>query len=178
MCRSYERITMDDLGLLSDLVMREREQFFQRNPRYKPIFYSSLIASVLCQGAAIHFVDGKNGVKDFDVYLFHRQSNTKEMRYPYRARVKHQPDSKLAKFGNCPCHPNYVGRHVDLMGKEISTDIVRGCKSDPACCIVRYLENPRTETAKHLSRKAVVGLYPEYIRGKIIWNHNASQNPS
>ena len=39
-------------------------------------------AGPLCQGAALHYVNGRNGVKDFDVWSFYAQYND----WPFPAR--------------------------------------------------------------------------------------------
>jgi hypothetical protein len=35
------------------------------------VYDKRVIAVALCQGAALHYVDGKTGVKDFDVFTFY-----------------------------------------------------------------------------------------------------------
>jgi hypothetical protein len=48
------------------------------------VLEDSLVCVALCQGAALHFVDGENGVKDFDVWTF------------YAARLTTQPSRGAA----------------------------------------------------------------------------------
>jgi len=165
--RSYKAITVKNLKVLKELALRERIEFFNRNPRYRKPYWDSLIAIALCQGAALHFVDGRTGVKDFDVWWFYIRNH--EVTYSYRALKS--VDSKLDEFG---VHPNdvekgYTGRRVHLMGRTVDTDIVKRCNRDPRECIVKYLEGERTKTARELANKAVVGLWPESILGEVIW---------
>ncbi len=42
-------------------------ELFERNPRGSGRYAGRLLGRALCQGAALHYVNGKNGVKDFDV---------------------------------------------------------------------------------------------------------------
>lgn len=167
--RSYEKITISDLKKLQALALKERENFFDRNPRLKEPYWDSLVAIALCQGAALHFFGHQTGVKDFDIWYFYVENA--QVKYPYRTRK--QVDSKLAKFG---IHPEdvdrgYVGRRADLMGRAINVDIVHGDKRDPKSFISKYLKLRRTKTAKELAEKAVIGLWPETILGERIWQH-------
>lgn len=118
----------------------------------------------------MHFVDGKNGVKDFDIYSFYVPSSKRgNNRISRLGRVLINRDSKLSKFGKDAHYKEYVGKKVDLMMREIDEDIIRDNNREPAKCIAAYLERGRTQTARFLSRKAVVGLYPKKIFRKVIW---------
>jgi len=166
--RSYKTITIEDLEKLRNLALRERIEFFDRNPRYRKTYWNLLIAIALCQGAASHFVDREVGVKDFDIWYFYIEN--RETRYPYRSRKS--VDSRLSEFGVHPddVEKSYSGRRVHLMGRTIDIDIVERNNKDPKNCIIGYLEKGRTETARELAEKAVVGLWPDGIFGKIIWS--------
>jgi hypothetical protein len=61
--RSRERIRLSDLQRLADIARSDRDDFFQRHPRWSALYSHRLLCVALCQGAAWHFVDGKNGVK-------------------------------------------------------------------------------------------------------------------
>ncbi len=39
----------------------------------RPEYRDRRVAVTLAQGAALHFVDGRNGVKDLDVWMFYAQ---------------------------------------------------------------------------------------------------------
>ncbi len=160
--RCYEKITLADLKDLQEIALREREAFFKRNPKYKDAYYDSLLMIALCQGAAKHYVDETNGIKDFDIWFFYRQDP--ELTYPYLANKP--ADSKLPKFGAHPeCFKKgYKGRKVDLLGRSLSST-----KEDPKEIVIEYLEKRKTQTAKHLATKAVVALWPEEILGEVIW---------
>lgn len=164
---SYEKITLRDLKQLLKLALKERKLFFKDNPNYRP-YYRSLIAVVLCQGAAKHFVDGKTGVKDFDIWFFYKPRNGK---YPIwrLGRYGHIVDSEIKKFGKNIKHPDFVGRKVDLMIRELPKKLIQECGANPNDCIKAYLKNPRTQSARKLSEKAAVGLYPKWIFGKVLY---------
>lgn len=168
--RSYKTITVEDLKKLRDLALRERIKFFDRNPCYRKAYFDSLIAIALCQGAALHFIDRRTGVKDFDIWCFYIKNH--KITYPYRALKS--VDSRLEEFG---VHPDdvvkrYRGRRVHLMGRTIDIDIVKRNNGDPRNCIIKYLEGGRTKTSRALAKKAVVGLWPDAILGKVIWSRN------
>lgn len=73
--RSYERITLNDLARLAQIARRDREDRFTRRPRWRP-YADRVLCVALCQGAALHYVDGRNGVKDLDVYAFYARFPT------------------------------------------------------------------------------------------------------
>jgi hypothetical protein len=117
-----------------------------------------ILCIALCQGAALHYVDGRNGIKDFDVYVFFAEHPQKE--FPYRRHAF--GDFGKSRFGRTP---GYEGRRVDLFGRSLE---VRR-KTHAIEAIRPYLTKPRTATARHLARKAVVVLDPPALRGRIAW---------
>lgn len=161
MRRSIEKITKADLKKLRRLAYADIEDFFKRNPIYKRPYKGKEVLVALCQGAALHYIDGKNGVKDFDVWLFYPK---KEPRLPYRRRGV--VDFGSSKFGRHPdAKPEYTGRTVDVLMRSDQCFNKRG----PESGLVRYLSDPKTKTAKLLGQKAVIGLYPESVFGKVLW---------
>ena len=48
-------------------------ELFARNPDGSGRYTGRLLGRALCQGAALHYVDEENGVKDFDVWSFYAQ---------------------------------------------------------------------------------------------------------
>jgi hypothetical protein len=169
--RSYKPLELKDLQHLRDVVEKERFKFFKRKPKYTP-FKELHLATCLCQGAANHYVGVKKGkktkgIKDFDVWFFYAEHP--KLTYPYRARKI--TDSGLKKFGRRTRDKErkYVGRVIDMLGREIDDDICRKNNNNPVKCVRGYLTRARTRSARSLSEKAVVGLYPDNILGKIIW---------
>ena len=135
--------------------------FFAGKPRYRALD-ERLICVALCQGAALHYVDGKNGVKDFDVWTFYAALSD-HPGYPWRRRKA--VDFGDPKFGPSPDKPDFTGRHVDLLGRSLRT----AGEVDPATILRRYLFEGETETARRLSEKAVVLLEPLEWLGEVIW---------
>jgi hypothetical protein len=75
--RSTKHISDADLDRLAELARRDRAEFFaRRRPLAPPV--SALLCVALCQGAALHFIDGRNGIKDFDVWTFYRRRGARQ----------------------------------------------------------------------------------------------------
>lgn len=167
--RSYERLTPDDLGHLAAIAKDAQAARFARRPRWRP-YADRVLCVALCQGAARHYVDGHNGVKDFDVYTFYAEHPTG----PFPSRWLTNADFGPSRFGRYPADPErFQGRRVDLLGRSLAVlpDV------DPVEAVRHYLASRRTETARHLARKAVVLLEPEELRGEVIWpNARSSTN--
>ena len=164
--KSFEPITEQDLKELVKLTLIEHETFFKRKPEYESFYKNTLLAIVLGQGASSHYRDGKYGIKDFDIYIFYKEHPEKRM---WIRRVK-KIKSNLEKFGN----PN-----VDFMRKAIKTKYIDGNEDNIEKIILRFLSESKTQTAKFLTiwvkkeknrtRNIIVGLYPESIFKKILW---------
>lgn len=167
MCRSIKPITEQDLNELLKLALKEHEAFFKRKPEYESFYKNNLLAIVLGQGAALHYVDGKNGVKDFDIYLFYKENPNKNM---WVRRIK-KIDSNLKKFGN---------PKVDFIRKTINTKYIVGNEDNPQKIIERLLNESKKPFVKYLTiwakkeknrtRNAVIGLYPKQIFKDVLWD--------
>jgi hypothetical protein len=158
--RSYERITRRDLERLARIAEEDLEGYFRRNPGRRAL-KRRVIAVALCQGAALHYMNGSNGVKDFDVYTFFAGRGVR----PYPARVRRVADFGSARFGQSPDRPDFAGRRVDLLGRSLPERV--GATARVA--IRSYLRNRRSATARFLARKAVVLLRPRRHLGVILW---------
>lgn len=161
MNRSQSAITKSDLKKLLRLARSDIDAFFDRNPGYRH-YQGREVLVALCQGAALHFLDKKNGVKDFDVWFFYPSGKPV---LPYRRRGV--VDFGESKFG---VHPKmkregFVGRTIDVLMRSNSAFSGKSPESE----IVNYLTNTKTKTAKLLSAKAVIGLYPDRLLGKQLW---------
>jgi len=161
--RSKEIIAKSDLRRLLRLATEDMNEFFERNPSYSRPYKGKHLLIALCQGAALHYIDRKNGVKDFDVWLFYPE---RKIRLPYRRRG--EMDFGVSKFGKHPNDQKYIGRRVDILMRSNSFFNIR----DPELAITNYLTKKKTKTAKLLSQKAVVGLYPDSVFGKVLWLKN------
>jgi len=159
--RSFEPITLEDLEKLAAIAREDRIDFFHRRSDTADLYSDRLLCVALCQGAALHFVNGSNGVKDFDVWSFYYEHPQRP--FPYRRRGTR--DFGLSKFGRNPNDTSYVGRRVDLIGRSLK----RCVGADPVKAIQSYLRNSGTQTSGELAKKAVVIIDPPELRGKVVW---------
>ena len=121
-----------------------------------------MLGVALCQGAALHYLDGRNGVKDFDVWTFYAQHPDG----PFPSRRVARADFGPSKFGRMPndIRP-YAGRRVDLIGRSLPAEP----EADPVDALRRYLTSARTSSARALAAKAVVLIDPANHRGLVVW---------
>ena len=114
--RSLARIEIADLLRLAALAADAEAELFRRNPRGSGRYAGRLLGRALCQGAALHYVNESNGVKDFDVWSFYTQYDD----WPFPARWRGTRDFGPSKFGRYPGDPpRYSGRRVDLLGRSL-----------------------------------------------------------
>jgi len=159
--RSYEPLTNKDLRRLAEIAEADRIDFFRRNSDTARLYSQRLFAVALCQGAALHYLDGKNGVKDFDVWSFYRAADGRP--FPYRRRGV--ADFGDPKFGTSDDSPEYVGRRVDLIGRSIKAKDF----SDPIVVLRNYFAQGKTETARLLARKSAILIEPPALLGTVVW---------
>jgi len=159
--RSQEPITVEDLSTFAEIAKNDRIKFFKNNPDYKEHY----LCAALCQGAALHYLDGVNGIKDIDIWSFYVSTGDTKDFPPRRPRPK--CDLGPTKFGVHPddARDGYKGRRVDLFGRSISALE----NDDPVEAVRRYLREGRTKSARHLRQKAMVLIEPETLRGTIVW---------
>ena len=82
--------------------------------------------------------------------------------FPFR-RLK-QIDSKLEKFGRSPDDSTkFKGRRIDIMMRAVN-------QKD----LSKLFKYPRTKSFELWSRKAVIGIYPNDILGKIIYQNKTT----
>lgn len=160
--RLFEPLTESDLQPLREIALAEHSAFFARNPYLEAAYAGHLIGICLCQGAASHYLDPRIGVKDFDIWFFYREDP--RARIPHRAR-KRVPDGPK-------------GRPIDFLRRAIPAPVAERYADDPAGAIMAYLLQRDTATKRALLQKAVVGLAPDALFGRILWrgteNHAAS----
>jgi hypothetical protein len=152
---------MDDLRSLGALAAHDRTEFFARKPGTGALYADRLFAVALCQGAALHYLDGTTGVKDFDVWSFYTESPVR--RFPPRRRAT--ADFGDPRFGVSRDSPDFIGRRVDLIGRSIPG----ADAGDPVGSLRRYLASARTLSARLLARKAVIVIEPEHLLGTVAW---------
>jgi|KBSSwiStaDraftv2_1062776.scaffolds.fasta_scaffold2292433_1 hypothetical protein len=115
----------------------------------------------LCRGAALHYLDGRNGVKDLDVWAFYARHPDGD--FPARWRV--MADFGPSELGRHPDDAGYRGRHVDLIGRSIDAT----SDAEPVRAVRRYLRMAGTTSARALAAKAVVALDPPGLLGITVW---------
>ncbi len=158
---SLERITKIDLRRLATLALEYFDDLFERRPYPSGRFRGRLLLVALCQGAALHYVDGRHGVKDFDVWGFFKA--LPNVSFPPRGHGRR--DFGPSRFGRHP-DDHYEGRHVDILGRSIDV----GLREDPIEAVRRWLANGlRGSSAWHLAQRPVIAIYPEPILGRQLW---------
>jgi hypothetical protein len=161
MSRSYEPITESDLHLLADKTKDDRNELFKRKPELGRLYSNRLFAVALCQGGALHYLNCKNGVNDFDVWSFYEEHP--ERPFPYRRRA--EVDLENPKFGKTDGYSHFMGRKVDLIGRSIPN----AEPNDPIGTLRWYLREGHTESARRLAEKAVILLEPANLLGTVVW---------
>jgi hypothetical protein len=160
--RSFADIGLADLLRLAELAADAEAELFARNPARSGRYTGRLIARALCQGAALHYVDGRNGIKDFDVWSFYTQHDDG----PFPPRWRGTRDFGPSKFGRFPGDPTrYTGRRVDLLGRSLPV----AAGTDPADAIHCYLAAAKTKSARELAAQAVVFIDPANRAGEVVW---------
>lgn len=157
--RSYESIAIEDLERLAQIARQDRETFFHDFPQWAEIYAQRVLCVTLCQGAAMHYINGAIGINDFDVYTFYKVHPQKQ----WCARRIKSYDFGNPKFGQSVDHPNFIGRRVDCLGRGIDVKD----NEDAITALRRYIQDRKTETAKLLATKAVVLLAPTC--GTVVW---------
>lgn len=159
--RSSAHIGLDDLAHLSEIARADLRNYIARHPASRESFEKKVLCVTLCQGAALHFVDKANGVKDFDVFTFFAADGSRK--FPERRRGVH--DFGPSHFGRYPDDQGFVGRRVDVMGRSIARDP----SETPIVAICNYLRQKPTATAWYLAQKAMVVIDPPDLRGTVLW---------
>jgi hypothetical protein len=104
--RSYKTILRSDLQRLAEIAELDSEAFFRRKPDYAAL-RDRVLAVALCQGAALHYVNGRNGIKDLDVWTFYSGHPDLKI-FPPRRRKSY--DFENRKFGMTSGCPQFIGR--------------------------------------------------------------------
>jgi hypothetical protein len=115
----------------------------------------------LCQEATLHYLNGKNGVKDFDVWSFYTK-NPVRMFPPRRVAKVAFGDPK---FGVSPDAHHFLGRRVDLIGQSIPA----ADPTDPTVTPRLCLKTAATESAYLLAKIAIILIEPMELLGIVVW---------
>jgi hypothetical protein len=155
------RIARADLLRLAALAADAGAELFRRNPQGSGRYAGRLLGQALCQGAALRYVNGWDGVKDFDVWSFYARYDD----WPFPARWRGTRDFGPSRFGRYPGDPpRYSGRRVDLLGRSLPAEP----GADLADVLRRYLAGRRTDSAQALAAKAAVLIHPQDRAGEIV----------
>jgi hypothetical protein len=161
--RSYEVIMTSDLRKLAGFAQAHRDRWF-RDEKPTKIFEHRFLCSALCQGAALHFLDGKSGFKDFDIFEFY--ADVSDVTIPHRTRWCYDfGPSKFGREEDPAIHPEFEGRRIDLFVRALPVEM----NADPVEAVRSWLQKGRASTPRFLSKKAVVVLEPDHLLGKVIW---------
>jgi len=180
--RSYARLTRSHLARLSELAATDRQQFFAHRPEYR----DRLVAVTLAQGAALHYLDGRTGVKDLDVWSFF--AAIPGTRFPADRRETHadfgpsefgrqrydftaaRNQRELARFRRWDA---FTGRRVDLLMRHLPIapnqsvdDTVAALRAWLTAGAASRARNP--PSSGHLARKAMILIDPVDGRGDVV----------
>jgi len=183
--RSQAALTEEHLARLAALAEADHQAFTRVGGR--PEYRSRRLAVVLAQGAALHFLDGRTGVKDLDVWTFY--AAIPGMRFPADRRETHAdfgPSSLGRQTYDFTAARNareralwrrwsaYEGRRVDFMMRALQVDV-----DGPLSAVLQAVQGwvakgsritaSSIPSAWYLSKKAGVLLYPESRRGEVLW---------
>ena len=111
------------------------------------------IGICLCQGAASHYLSRNVGIKDFDIWHFYVEDNS--INFPYRAHKR--------------IENGYKGKPIDFLKRAIPKHIYDSYSDDPGQIIMKYLLERNINTKNLLLKKAIIGLFPDKIFGKVLW---------
>ena len=114
--RSLARIERSDLLRLAALAAEAEAGLFARHPRGAGRYAGRLLCRALCQGAALHYLDGTNGVKDFDVWSFYAALGDGPFPYRWRGTADFGP----SKFGRYPGDPPIVHRPARRLPRTVA----------------------------------------------------------
>lgn len=157
--RSYKPIAVEDLERLTQIARQDREHFFKDFPAWSAMYAQRVLCVALCQGAALHYIDGTTGINDFDVYTFYKTHPQKR----WCARRIKSHDLGTPKFGQSIDRPDFVGRRVDCLGRDLEVK-----EGENAITILRrYIQEGKTVTAQLLAAKAIILLEPQC--GTVVW---------
>jgi hypothetical protein len=183
--RSYEPLRPAHLRRLAELAEQDHQHFTRGDGR--PEYRTRRLIVTLAQGAALHYLDGRNGVKDLDVWTLY--AAVPGARFPADRRETHADfgpselgrqsydlttaryDQERNRFQRWQA---YAGRRVDFMMRALPLP-----PDAPADDIVITLRAWLTTGASHrgqkkptpwyLAQKAMVALWPDDQLGRIIW---------
>jgi hypothetical protein len=162
---SFEPFRDEHLDRLTRIALDDQAAMFESSP-HLVVYRDRVLLIALCQGGALHYINGKWGVKDLDVYTFYARHPAVKM-HPLRHTVA---DFGESEFGYRPADleerkRRFIGRAVDLLVRSLPVQP----DADPIEAVRTWLDTSKNETPRLLREEAVVGLYPHQYRGRVIW---------
>jgi hypothetical protein len=153
----------------------------------RPEYRSRRLIVTLAQGAALHYLNGRNGVKDLDVWTFY--AAVPGARFPADRRETHA-DFGASELGRQAYDLTtarneqqrrrfrvwqaYLGRRVDFMMRALplppntsaddTVDAIRAWLATGASH-----RGSKKPTPWHLAQKAMVAVWPDDQLGRTIW---------
>ncbi len=183
--RSLAPLTRQHLQRLADLADLDHSRF--TSPDARPEYRSRRVAVALAQGAALHYLDGRHGVKDLDVWTFYAcipgtrfpadrrethadfgPSELGRQQYDFAAARNEREQARWRRWDG------YTGRRVDFLTRALPAE-PHADADTAARAIQDWLANGSREarvkksTAWHLAQKAVVLITPTGGLGRVIW---------
>jgi hypothetical protein len=183
--RSFAPLTEEHLQRLAVLADADH-QFFTR-PDGRPEYRLRRLAVTLAQGAALHYLEGRNGVKDLDVWTFY--AGVPGIRFPADKRETHadfgpsglgrqrydfDAARSAAERARWRRWDGYSGRRVDFLMRALpvepgtGVDAVVDALQDWLVAGSRHV-GAKKPTSWHLAWKAIVLIRPHAQQGRVIW---------
>jgi hypothetical protein len=157
--RSYDKITTEDLQRFRDVALRRLDIAFSHAP-VAALYRNRLLLLAFCQGGARHYLDGKNGLKDIDVWAFFSAGPSK----PFPYRVVWNADFGPSHHGRHPSDRGCLGRRVDLIGRSIPWR-----EGEPEDQAVKAWLRRGGKSASLIADDPVIGLAPSHYFEQMIW---------
>jgi hypothetical protein len=164
--RSQALLTAEHLARLGRLVSRAHEEYKTR----RPDLAGTLVAGVLAQSAAAHYLrpEAGIGVKDLDVWLFYAQRDgVRKVQERGRALVLDFGPSALGRHPDDP--QEFSGRRVDVLTRTIAAPP----GTDPADAVRAWLDR-KADSPRLLRQTPVVLVWPRARGGELVWPGEAS----
>lgn len=168
--RTFEQLTKADLDRLASIALDDLQDLFTRRRDTGKLYQDRLLMLCLCQGGAKHFVRQDHGIRDLDVWAFFSEHPSRP--FPYRRRGKR--DFGPSHLGSHPDDEGFEGRRIDIIGRSIESNPDELAQDS----VLRWLRQRRTESAKRISERPVIVLYPESDRGNVIWDPDVAGIPT
>lgn len=166
--RSQEPVTGADLRRLAVLALERHAELVRQSPPRRDL----LVMVCLAQGAAVHRVTGRGGVKDFDVWLFYADRPGTRL----NARARATADFGPSAHGRRPADPaRYRGRRVDIMARAIvvpsqfDVDATAMPWPDRVAAVRGWLASGAKDTSPWwLRQKPLVEVWPPDRLGEVV----------